>query len=147
MRCSEAAIEAICGFLTSPPVFQLHDSCCLGRYTSLMITHQRPTTAPIYQKRERERERERPHSLADVFQRCGRAGFGRPRRDGLTKVRLRMERIHIEAACLLGFYASYWRLVPLTYILTMFAGPFRRSRPTTNGNHLFGWSRSSRMLG
>ena len=44
-----------------------------------------------------------------------------------------MERIHIEAACLLGFYASYWRLVPLTYILTMFAGPFRRSRPTTNG--------------
>ena len=26
----------------------------------------------------------------------------------------------IKAACLLGFYASYWRLVPLIYILVMF---------------------------
>ena len=26
----------------------------------------------------------------------------------------------IKAACTLGFYASYWRFVPLIYILTMF---------------------------
>ncbi|CAE7352088.1 SLC34A1 [Symbiodinium sp. CCMP2592] len=31
-----------------------------------------------------------------------------------------MRRIPIKAACLLGFYASYWRLVPLIYILVMF---------------------------
>lgn len=29
-------------------------------------------------------------------------------------------RVIIKAACLLGFYASYWRLVPLIYILVMF---------------------------
>ncbi|CAE7293239.1 SLC34A1 [Symbiodinium sp. CCMP2592] len=31
-----------------------------------------------------------------------------------------MRRIPVKAACLLGFYASYWRLVPLIYILVMF---------------------------
>ena len=31
-----------------------------------------------------------------------------------------MRQVPIKAACLLGFYASYWRLVPLIYILTMF---------------------------
>lgn len=29
-------------------------------------------------------------------------------------------RVIVKAACLLGFYASYWRLVPLIYILVMF---------------------------
>ncbi|CAJ1440587.1 unnamed protein product, partial [Effrenium voratum] len=31
-----------------------------------------------------------------------------------------MRRVVITAACTLGFYASYWRLVPLIYILVMF---------------------------
>ncbi|CAE7372001.1 Slc34a2 [Symbiodinium sp. CCMP2592] len=31
-----------------------------------------------------------------------------------------MRRVPIKAACLLGFYASYWRMVPLIYILVMF---------------------------
>ncbi|CAJ1352625.1 unnamed protein product [Effrenium voratum] len=31
-----------------------------------------------------------------------------------------MRRVIINAACTLGFYASYWRLVPLIYILVMF---------------------------
>mmetsp|Transcript_62796 Transcript_62796/g.140114 ORF Transcript_62796/g.140114 Transcript_62796/m.140114 type:complete len:557 (+) Transcript_62796:70-1740(+) len=31
-----------------------------------------------------------------------------------------MRRVPIQAACLLGFYASFWRLVPLIYILVMF---------------------------
>ena len=31
-----------------------------------------------------------------------------------------MRRVIIRAACTLGFYASYWRLVPLIYILVMF---------------------------
>ena len=31
-----------------------------------------------------------------------------------------MRRVIIHAACTLGFYASYWRFVPLIYILVMF---------------------------
>eukprot|EP00913_Durusdinium_trenchii_P035972 g33656.t1 len=31
-----------------------------------------------------------------------------------------MRRVIVKAACTLGFYASYWRLVPLIYILVMF---------------------------
>ncbi|CAE7187066.1 SLC34A2 [Symbiodinium pilosum] len=31
-----------------------------------------------------------------------------------------MRKVPLKAACLLGFYASYWRLVPLIYILVMF---------------------------
>eukprot|EP00438_Fugacium_kawagutii_P023389 Skav211948 [mRNA] locus=scaffold4266:17800:19443:+ [translate_table: standard] len=31
-----------------------------------------------------------------------------------------MRRVVVKAACTLGFYASYWRLVPLIYILVMF---------------------------
>ena len=31
-----------------------------------------------------------------------------------------MRRVVVQAACTLGFYASYWRLVPLVYILVMF---------------------------
>ncbi|CAE7231465.1 Slc34a2 [Symbiodinium natans] len=31
-----------------------------------------------------------------------------------------MRRVVVRAACTLGFYASYWRLVPLIYILVMF---------------------------
>lgn len=31
-----------------------------------------------------------------------------------------MRRVVLRAACTLGFYASYWRLVPLIYILVMF---------------------------
>ena len=31
-----------------------------------------------------------------------------------------MRRVIVQAACTLGFYASYWRLVPLMYILVMF---------------------------
>ena len=31
-----------------------------------------------------------------------------------------MRRVIVRAACTLGFYASYWRLVPLIYILVMF---------------------------
>eukprot|EP00434_Breviolum_minutum_P005812 symbB.v1.2.005124.t1/scaffold226.1/size261315/3 len=31
-----------------------------------------------------------------------------------------MRRVVIQAACTLGFYASYWRAVPLVYILVMF---------------------------
>ena len=31
-----------------------------------------------------------------------------------------MRRVVIQAACTLGFYASYWRFVPLIYILVMF---------------------------
>mmetsp|Transcript_53971 Transcript_53971/g.87958 ORF Transcript_53971/g.87958 Transcript_53971/m.87958 type:complete len:547 (+) Transcript_53971:74-1714(+) len=31
-----------------------------------------------------------------------------------------MRRVVLSAACTLGFYASYWRLVPLIYILVMF---------------------------
>ena len=31
-----------------------------------------------------------------------------------------MRRVIINAACTLGFYASYWRFVPLIYILVMF---------------------------
>ena len=31
-----------------------------------------------------------------------------------------MRRVIVRAACTLGFYASYWRLVPLIYIVVMF---------------------------
>ena len=31
-----------------------------------------------------------------------------------------MRKVPLRAACLLGFYASFWRLVPLIYILVMF---------------------------
>ncbi|CAK9011843.1 unnamed protein product [Durusdinium trenchii] len=34
-----------------------------------------------------------------------------------------MRRVVVNAACMLGFYASYWRLVPLLYILVMPRGP------------------------
>ena len=51
-----------------------------------------------------------------------------------------MRRIPIKAACLLGFYASYWRLVPLIYILVMFCG-FAWCGP----GHLFAlWSQHCR---
>ena len=33
-----------------------------------------------------------------------------------------MRRVIVKAACTLGFYASYWRVVPLIYIVVMFVG-------------------------